>query len=90
MEVALPPLLWSFHPTATFYKLVAGRVLPLLPSPAGLFIYSSLRDFPFPFFGTHDSLPSLLCVFFVVVIYYSVFFSLFFPRVGVGLSWGLC
>jgi hypothetical protein len=35
----LSPLLWSFPPSATFTSfllLVAGRVLPLLPSPAGL------------------------------------------------------
>jgi hypothetical protein len=48
------PLLWSFPPTATFTSfptLGCWRVPLLLPSPDGLFIYSSMRDFP--------SLPSL-------------------------------
>jgi hypothetical protein len=54
-----------------FLFLVAGRVLPLLPSPAGLFIYSSVGDCPSSPFGAQGSPPSLLCVFFVVV-YYSV------------------
>jgi hypothetical protein len=41
--VFLPlPLLQAFP------LLVAGRVPPLLPSLAGLFIYSSVRDFPSP------------------------------------------
>jgi hypothetical protein len=49
--VCLPPLLWSFLPTATFTSfplLFAGHVPPLLPSPSALFIYSSMRDFPSP------------------------------------------
>jgi hypothetical protein len=67
--VFLPlPLLQAFP------FLVAGRVLLLLPSPASLFIYSSVRDFPSPHFGTQGAPPSLLCVFFVVIAYYSVFF----------------
>jgi hypothetical protein len=37
-----PPLLQVFP------LLVAGRVMPLLPSPAGLFIYSSVGDCPSP------------------------------------------
>jgi hypothetical protein len=78
-----PPLLQAF------LLLVAGHVLPLLPSPAGLFIYSSLRDFPsclftvpwgislLLLFGAQGTPPSLLHVFFVVIAYYSVFlFSL--------------
>jgi hypothetical protein len=40
------------------------------------------EEFPLPPFGAQGSLPSLLCVFFVIA-YYSVFFSLFFP------GWGL-
>jgi hypothetical protein len=61
-----PPLLQAF------LLLVAGCVLPLLPSLAGLFIYNSMSNFSSP--------PSLLSVFFVVIAYYSVFF--FFPWVG--------
>jgi hypothetical protein len=60
-------------------------VLLLLPSPAGLLWGVS----PPPLFGTHGTLPSLLCVFFVVIANSSVFFF-FFPWVGVGLSRGLC
>jgi hypothetical protein len=43
----------------------------------GLFIYSSVRGSPSSLFGAQGSPPSLLCVFFVVIAYYSV--SLFFP-----------
>jgi hypothetical protein len=39
-----------------------------------------VRDFPFPLFGTQVTLPSLLCVFFLVIAYYSV--SLCFPVWG--------
>jgi hypothetical protein len=49
-------------------------VPPLLPSPAGLLWGIS----PPPLFGTQSTLLSLLRVFFVVIVYYSVFFS-FFP-----------
>jgi hypothetical protein len=63
----------------TFPLLVAGCVLLLLPSQAGLFIYSSGR-IPLPHFGTQGTPPSLLCVFFVVIAY-SVFFS-FYPGWG--------
>jgi hypothetical protein len=74
--VFLPlPLLQAFP------LLVAGRVPPLLPSPAqpSLFIYSSVRDSP-PRLQCSGCLPSLLCVFIVVIAYYSV--SLFFPGWG--------
>jgi hypothetical protein len=72
-----------------FPLLVAGRVPLLPPSPArpSLFIYSSVRDSPPPL-GAQCAPPSLLCVFSVLIAYYSV--SLFFPRVGVGLSRRLC
>jgi hypothetical protein len=63
-------------------------VLLLLPSLAGMFFYSSVSDSPLLLFGTQGALPSLLCVFFVVLVVYSVFF--FFPWVGVSLSRGLC
>jgi hypothetical protein len=72
--VFLPlPLLQAFP------FLVSGCVLPLLPSPASLFIYSSVRDFPSPLFYAQGAPPSLLCVFFVIA-YFSVSF---FPWVGV-------
>jgi hypothetical protein len=79
-----PPLLSVFLPPPllqAFPLLVAGWVLSLLPSPAGLFIYSSLRNFPSPPFGTQGTPPSLLRVCFVVV-YYSVW--LFFPLFSLG------
>jgi hypothetical protein len=48
------PLSMELSSHSHFFKLsrskVAGRVLPLLPSQAGLFIYSSVRDCPFPAF----------------------------------------
>jgi hypothetical protein len=84
------PLLWSFSPTTTFTSFpIPGHVPPLLPSLASLFIYSSMKDHPSPLSGAQGALPSLLCVFFVVIAYYSGFFF-FFPWVGVGLSRGLC
>jgi hypothetical protein len=68
-----PPLLQAFP------LLVAGHVLPLLPS-LGQIVYLQFHEgLPLPRFGAQDALPSLLCVFFVTVAYYSVFF--FFPWV---------
>jgi hypothetical protein len=91
-EVTLPPSPVFFLPPPllqAFPLLVAGQVLPLLPSPDSLFIYSSMKDGPSPPSALrHPAL--LLCVFFIVVVaYYSVFF-LFFPWVGVSLSRELC
>jgi hypothetical protein len=66
-----PPLLQAFP------LLVAGHVLPLLPS-LGQIVYLQFHEgLPLPRFGAQDALPSLLCVFFVTVAYYSVFS--FFP-----------
>jgi hypothetical protein len=71
-----PPCLQAFP------HLVAGRVLLLLPSLAGLFIYSPVRDCPSPsLFEAQGAQPSLLHVFFVVTAYYSVFFLF-------SLGWG--
>jgi hypothetical protein len=68
--------------------LDAGQLLPLLPSPAGLFIYSSMRDFP-----SHPLLcsghPALLATCLFCCYWLLLSFS-FFPWVGVGLSRGLC
>jgi hypothetical protein len=73
------PLSWGiFLPLMllqAFPVLIGGHVLPLLPSPASLRGVS-----PPPLFGAQGALPSLLCVFFVVIAYYSV--SLFFPGWG--------
>jgi hypothetical protein len=81
----LPPVIQAF------LLLVAGQVLPLLPSLASLFIYSSMRDCHSPlFFGTQGPPPTLLLVFFIVVVYYLVCFFLCFPWVGVVLCRGLC
>jgi hypothetical protein len=71
-----PPLLQAFP------LLVAGCVPLFLPSPAGLLWGIS----PPPFLGAQGALPSLLHVFFVVIPYYSVFFS-FFPGWGL-VCWG--
>jgi hypothetical protein len=71
--VFLPPSLLQAFPF-----LVAGRVLPLLPSPARLVYLQFCEGFPSsPFGGTS---PSLLHVFIVLIAYYSV--SLFFPGWG--------
>jgi hypothetical protein len=48
---------------------VCCRSCLLWPS---LFTYSSVRDSPSPLFGAHGTTPSLLCVFIVVIAYYSV------------------
>jgi hypothetical protein len=67
------------------YKLscskVAGQVLPLLPSPASLFIYSSMRDCSSPLFSAQGTLPSLLHVFLLLLLFIIQFFPLF-PWVG--------
>jgi hypothetical protein len=55
--------------------------LPLLPSPAGLFIYSSVRDCPYPPLWHSGHLPSLLQVFLLLLLFIQVFFS-FFPGCG--------
>jgi hypothetical protein len=86
---AFSPLLWSFPPTATFTSFptpVAGHVPPLLPSPAGLFIYSSVRDSPPP--SSVLRVPCPLCYVFLLLLLIVQFF--FFPWVGVSLSRGLC
>jgi hypothetical protein len=65
-----------------FLLLGAGCVPLLLRFPAGLFIYSSMRDSPSCLFSAQGTLPSLLCVFFVIA-YYSV--SLF----SLGRGWSV-
>jgi hypothetical protein len=87
-----PPLHWSFHITAavTSFQLhkVAGRVLPLLPSLATLFIYSSPEGLLIPH-SLELGVPSPPCyvffIFFQLLVYYSVCFILF---VFSPLKWG--
>jgi hypothetical protein len=74
-----PPLLQAFP------LLVAGRVLLLLPSLAGLFIYSSMRDFPSPTLrcSGHPTLFAM-CLF----CFYCLLFSFFF-LFPLGLGWSI-
>jgi hypothetical protein len=73
-----------------FLLLIAGWVLPLLPSPTSLFIYSSMRDCPSPPLQC-SGCPALFatCLFCCYCLLFRVFFP-FFPWMGVGLSRGLC
>jgi hypothetical protein len=66
-----------------FLSLPLLQVFPLLACATAPAFSSWLvvRDFPSPSFGTQGAPPSLLHVFFVVIGYYSVFFS-FFPGWG--------
>jgi hypothetical protein len=84
-RVFLPlPLLQAFP------LLVAGHVLPLLPSLASLFIYSSVRDFPSPPLR-HSGHPTLFATYlFLLLLLIIQGFFFFFPWVGVSLSRGLC
>jgi hypothetical protein len=75
---AFPPLLWSFLPLPllqAFPLLVAGCVLLLLPSPAGLFLCSSVWDFPCPVLH-HSGCPTLFatCLFCCYCLLFSFFF----------------
>jgi hypothetical protein len=79
------PLLQAFPFPSTLGEVTLQQL-----SPASLFIYSSMGDFPSPLFRSQGAPLSLLCVLFIVIVYYSVCFSLFFPRVGVSLSRQLC
>jgi hypothetical protein len=91
-EVGLPPSPVEFSSHCHFYKLscskVAGHVPPLLPSPAGLFIYSFVKDCPFPPASVLRAPCPLCYVSFLLLLIIQFFF--FFPWVGVGPSRGLC
>jgi hypothetical protein len=65
-----------------------GGGAPLLPSLASLFIYSSCEGVPLPH-SQELRVPHPLCLFFSAA-YYSVWFFLFFPWVGISLSRELC
>jgi hypothetical protein len=67
------PSLW--HCSKLSCSRVAGWGPPLLLSPAGLFIYSSMRDCPSPPFSAQGAPPSLLHVFLLLL--FIQFFSLF-------------
>jgi hypothetical protein len=77
--MVLLPLLCSFPPTLAFTSFPAPDCWACAAVPA--FSSRLVRDFPSPLFSAQDALPSLLCVFFVVIAYYSVFFP-FFPGWG--------
>jgi hypothetical protein len=73
-----------------FPLLFARRVLLLLPSTDGLFIYNSMRDCPsLPLW--HSGCPALLAIcLFLLLLLIIQFFFLFSLDGGVGLSRGLC
>jgi hypothetical protein len=79
-----PPLLWNFPPTTTFTSFPTPGCWACAATPAftGRLV---VRDFPSPPFGAQGAPPSLLCVFFVVIAYYSVFF---FPEWGLACPGG--
>jgi hypothetical protein len=91
-EVGLPPVQWSFPPTATFTSFPAlgcWAGAATFAFSSGLFIYSSVCDFPSPTL-LHSGHPALfaMCLFWLLFIQFGFF--LLFPWVGVGLSRGLC
>jgi hypothetical protein len=75
-----PALQWNSPHNCHCYKLshskVAGQGLLLLPSEAGLFIYSSVRDCPSPTLWSSGRLPSLLHVF-LLLLFIQFFLSFF-------------
>jgi hypothetical protein len=81
-EVSLSPSPVELSSHSHFYKIscskVAGRVLPLLSSPASLFIYSSMRDCPSPSLRC-SGCPAFfaMCLFLLLFIIQFGFFSLF-------------
>jgi hypothetical protein len=83
------PLLWGFPAIATFTSFPAPGCWVCATAPA----FSSqlvVRDFPSPCLRCSGRPPSLLRVFFCYYCLLFRVFFLFFPWVGVGLSWGLC
>jgi hypothetical protein len=75
-EVGLPPLLWSFPPTATFTGFPAPGCWVCAAAPA----FSSwivVRDSPPPLFGAQGPPPSLLHVFLLLLLIIQFFFSFF-------------
>jgi hypothetical protein len=80
-EVGLPPSPVEFSSHCHFYKLSHSWLLACATAPAFSWwlVYLQFHEgFPLPpLFGAQGTLPSLLCAFFVVIAYYSVFFSFF-------------
>jgi hypothetical protein len=81
-----PLLLWSFPPTVTFTsfptpRLLVGCCYSWHLHPACLFTVPWGIAPPL-LFSTQGAPPFLLCVFFVIVVYYSVCFFSFFPGWG--------
>jgi hypothetical protein len=82
-EVSLPPISSGVFLTLpllqAFPLLVAGWVPPLLPSPASLFIYSSMSDCPFPL--QCSGCPALFasCLFCCCCWLFTLFYFSFFP-----------
>jgi hypothetical protein len=72
-------LLQAFPSSST-----VGEVVPHLPSPASLFIYSSVRESPYPTLWSsgHPVLFATCPFFFQLLVYYSVCFFSFFSWVG--------
>jgi hypothetical protein len=80
-EVGLPPSPVEFSSHCHFYKLSCSWLLGVCRSSCILWSMCLFTvpwgiAFP-PIFGAQGTPPSLLCVFFVVIAYYSVFFPLF-------------
>jgi hypothetical protein len=73
-----PPLLWSFPPSATFASFPAPgcwacAAAPTLSDQAWLVYLQFHEGFPLPpHFGAQGDPPFLLCVFIVLIAYYSV------------------
>jgi hypothetical protein len=81
------PLLWSFPPTTTFTSFPVPGCWACATTPAfsGWLVYLQLHEgLSLPPFSVQGALPSLLCVFFVVIAYYSIFF----PGWGSVCLWG--
>jgi hypothetical protein len=71
------PLLWSFPPTPTFTSFPApgcwvSGPTPALSSQAWLVYLQFQEGFPSPHLGAQGTPPSFLCVFIVLIAYYSV------------------
>jgi hypothetical protein len=75
-EVDLPPSPVEFSSHCHFYKLSRSWLLGVCHR-SYLLKPACCEGFPLPPFSTQGALPSLLCVFFVVIAYYSLFFFLF-------------
>jgi hypothetical protein len=74
-EVGLPPSPVEFSSHCHFYKLSRSWLLGMCRHSC-LLQLACCEGFPLPPFGTQGAPSSLLRVFFIVIAYYSVFFSL--------------